>query len=144
VVPVVEGEIDETDLDERIEEVRNFEKELVDDGTAIVKCYLHISYDEQRQRFLRRLRRHDKRWKFNTDDLETRRKWDEYQVAYANAIAATDTEDAPWYIIPADHKWYRNWAIAHLLISALRAMDVSYPQPDLDLRALRAQLEPPG
>jgi PPK2 family polyphosphate:nucleotide phosphotransferase len=144
VVPVVEGEIDENQLENRIGEVRDFEQELVDGGTVIVKCYLHLSYDEQRERFLRRLRREDKRWKFNPSDMEARRQWDDYQAAYANAIAATDTDDAPWYIIPADHKWYRNWAIARLLISTMRSMGVGYPQPDLDLDSLRSELAPPG
>lgn len=144
VVPVVGGQIEEKELDDRIAEVREFEQELVEGGTSVVKCYLHISYDEQRERFLRRLRREDKRWKFNPQDIETRRLWDEYQAAYANAIAATDSDDAPWYIIPADHKWYRNWAIAHLLMATWQSMDLSYPQPDLDYDSLRLELRPPG
>ena len=144
VVPVVEGEIDEEQLESRVTDVREFEEDLVKNGTLLVKCYLHVSYDEQRYRFLRRLRRDDKRWKFNEKDLDTRSKWDAYQAAYGRALAATDSDEAPWYVIPADHKWYRNWAIANLLIETLQGMNLSYPQPDLDLDVLRDRLEPPG
>ena len=124
--------------------LRSSKRSLVTGGTMLVKCYLHLSYDEQRDRFLRRLRRDDKRWKFNEKDLETRSKWDAYQAAYGNALAATDTDESPWYVIPADNKWYRNWAIANLLIETWKGMNLAYPQPDLDLDALRDRLEPPG
>ena len=110
-----------------MDEINAFEQELVEGGTTILKCMLHISYDEQRERFLRRLRRDDKRWKFNPSDIETRRLWDEYQAAYGQVIGATCSEHAPWYIIPADHKWYRNWAIAKLLIETFESMGLSYP-----------------
>lgn len=141
VVPAVDG--DDVDLDERVREIREFEDELSSD-TVVVKCFLHISYDEQRRRFLRRLRRDDKRWKFDPADLESRRHWGEEQVAYGDVIAATSTDRAPWYIVPADNKWYRNWAIARILVETFHSMDLDYPQPDLDVEALRASLQPPN
>ncbi len=143
LVPVVEGELIGDDLQERYDEINAFEQELTDEGTTVVKCLLHISYDEQRERFLRRLRRDDKRWKFSESDLDDRQKWSDYQAAYGAAVAATTTDSAPWYIIPSDHKWYRNWAIAHLLLAVLGDMGASYPQPDFDLDDLRRRLEAP-
>ena len=144
IVPLVDGELDEDEWQGRIDEINAFEKKLVDGGTTVVKCMLHISYDEQRYRFLRRLRRDDKRWKFSEADLETRRQWNEYLSAYGRAIGATSTDHAPWYIIPADHKWYRNWIIAHLVIGTLQDMAPAYPMPELDLETLRERLEPPN
>ena len=144
LVPAALDELDEEVLKSRLAEINEFEKELVDHGTILLKCMLHISYDEQRERFLRRLRRDDKRWKFAVSDIETRRRWDDYQAAYSTALGATSTEHAPWYIIPADHKWYRNWAIAQLIVETLGALNLSYPQPEFDLEELRTMLEPPG
>ena len=144
LVPAALDQLTPDELSGRLDEIRDFEQELIDDGTILVKCMLHISYDEQRERFLRRLRRDDKRWKFDPSDIDTRRRWDEFQSAYSQVLAATSTEEAPWYVIPADHKWYRNWAIAHLLIERLRALNLSYPQPEFNLAELRSQLEPPN
>ena len=142
--PAVFDSAGEVDLDTRIDEINEFESEIADAGTTIVKCMLHLSFDEQRERFLRRLRRDDKRWKFDESDLETRRHWDALQAAYGDVIARTTNNTAPWYIIPADHKWYRNWAIAKLLLATFDSMGASYPQPDFDLDDLRSQLEPPN
>ncbi len=144
LVPAVHNEMTDDELAERLDEINAFEQELIDGGTILVKCLLHISYDEQRERFLRRLRRDDKRWKFAASDIASRQKWDEFQAAYGQILTATSTEAAPWYIIPADHKWYRNWAIAHLLVETLKSLNLSYPQPDFDLADLRARLEPPN
>ncbi len=144
LVPMATGATTEDELDQRIEDINEFEERLSSDGTTIVKCLLHLSYDEQRQRFLRRLDRPDKRWKFNVSDLDTRARWDDYQRAYGRVVAETNTEAAPWYIIPADHKWYRNWAIATLLAETWRDWNLAYPQIDLDLAELRSRLESPG
>lgn len=144
IVPATLETEDEDTIAERIDEINEFEAEIAEAGTTIVKCMLHISFDEQRERFLRRLRRDDKRWKFSESDLETRRHWNAYQTAYGNAIARTTNDTAPWYIIPADHKWYRNWAIAKLLLATFDSMGASYPQPDFDLDDLRSRLEPPN
>jgi len=144
LVPMALCTEDDETIDRRIEEINEFEAELVESGTTIVKCMLNISFDEQRERFLRRLRRDDKRWKFSESDLETRRHWNAFQTAYGNTIARTTTDVAPWYIIPADHKWYRNWVIAKLLLATFDMMGATYPQPDFDLDDLRARLAPPN
>ncbi len=141
IVPMAEGSEDRDEIDSRFDDILSFEEELTESGVTVVKCLLNLSYDEQRERFLRRLRRHDKRWKFNEDDIDTRRKWDAYRQAYGEMVARTTTDEAPWYVIPADHKWYRNWAIATILVETFEDMDLDYPQPDLDLEALREALD---
>ena len=113
----------------RYDDITAFESLLVQGGTTIVKCCLLISRDEQRRRFEERLKDPQKRWKFQRGDLEDRGLWTEYQKAYSEAIERTSTEDAPWYIIPSDHKWFRNWAVSRLLIETLTGMDPKYPQP---------------
>lgn len=144
LVPGALASLPREHIDERVEEISAFESQLVENGTTLVKCLLHISFDEQRERFLRRLRRDDKRWKFSESDLETRRKWDDYQAAYGDAVARTTADHSPWFVIPADHKWYRNWAIAQLLIGTFDDMAPEYPQPALDVESLRARLESPN
>jgi PPK2 family polyphosphate:nucleotide phosphotransferase len=118
----------------RYELIRDFEHELsLEGGIRVVKFFLHISKDEQANRFRRRLERPDKRWKFSRADLEERAHWDEYRVAFNDAIAATSTDQAPWYVIPADHKWYRNWCVLTTLVEILEEMDPQYPEPSDDL-----------
>jgi polyphosphate kinase 2 (PPK2 family) len=102
---------------------------LAEGGTRIVKCCLLISKDEQRKRFEERLKQPQKRWKFQRGDLEDRALWKEYQTAFSEAIERTSTKIAPWYIIPSDHKWYRNWVVSRLLIETLADMDPKYPKP---------------
>lgn len=144
IVPaVVERDTDDV-IDRRVATIREFEDRLVSEGTVPVKCFLHISYDEQRERLLRRLRRPDKRWKFSDADLETRRRWPEFTAACGAVIGRTSTDAAPWYVVPADHKWYRNWAVAHLLLDHLRSLHDQHPRPDLDLDDLRRRLAPPN
>ena len=113
----------------RFELINGFESQLAQGGTTVIKLFLHISRTEQRKRLEARLRDPDKRWKFALSDLEDRARWDEYQVAYEEAIARTSTRHAPWFVIPADHKWYRNWAVSQILIATLEAMDPRYPEP---------------
>ncbi len=144
LIPLAHHSADAGEIDRMAKEIMAFEEGLVESGTVIVKCLLNISYDEQRRRFLRRLRRPDKRWKFAESDIETRRMWDEFQNAYGEMVTRTNWDIAPWYVVPADNKWYRNWAIATLLVEQLRSLNLAYPQPDLDLDALREMLEPPG
>lgn len=117
----------------RFDRIRAFEEGLVADGTTIVKCYLHISRDEQKERFQARLDEPHKRWKFSQADLDVRSKWDDYRVAYEEAITRTSTADAPWYVIPADRKWYRNWAVLNILVAALEEMDPQFPEPEAGL-----------
>ncbi len=101
----------------------------------MVKLFLHISKDEQAERFRARLEDPTKCWKFRVGDLDDRAKWDDYRQAFEEAIARTSTDDAPWYVIPADHKWYRNWAVSRIVIETLEAMDPQYPLCD-DLKGV--------
>jgi PPK2 family polyphosphate:nucleotide phosphotransferase len=107
--------------------INNFEESLAHGGTTVVKFFLHISKEEQRKRFQERLARPEKRWKFRVGDLEDRELWDEYRRAYEDAISETSTPTAPWYVIPADRKWYRNWAVSTVVLDILEKMDPQYP-----------------
>jgi PPK2 family polyphosphate:nucleotide phosphotransferase len=109
------------------EHIRNFEQLLADTGTTIVKLMLHISSDEQRDRLQSRVDHAHKRWKFNPADLAERARWDDYQAAFGDALRETSTKAAPWYCVPADHKWYRNWAVLRILIETLEEMDPQWP-----------------
>ena len=124
----------------RYEEIVEWERGVAESGTAIVKCYLHLSHDEQRERLLARLRDPDKHWKFNEADLQERGRWPEYQAAYEDAIAQCHSDEAPWYIVPADRKWYRNWAVERLVVETLEEIDPQFPRPPLDVPALIARL----
>ncbi|MEV4316975.1 polyphosphate kinase 2 family protein [Actinocrispum sp. NPDC049592] len=125
----------------RYEAIEAFEQELVANGTAIIKCFLHITPEEQRKRLIARLERPEKHWKYNPADLDARAHWDAYQTAYAEALARTSTDLAPWYVIPSDHKWYRNWAVSELLLETLHEMNPSYPTPDFDVEAELARVK---
>jgi PPK2 family polyphosphate:nucleotide phosphotransferase len=113
----------------RYDLINGFEALLAHSGTTVVKFVLHISKEEQRRRLQKRLTDPRKRWKFDRDDLEKRAQWDEYQKAYDEALRGTSTATAPWYVIPADHKWYRNWAVTTVLLETLRELDPRYPEP---------------
>ena len=126
----------------RYDEINRFEHEVTAAGTTIVKICLHISFDEQRKRLLARLLDPTKRWKFNPKDLEERERWSDYQVAYDAALFRCSTAESPWYVIPANKKWYRNWAITRILIETLEEMDPRYPETDLDIAGLAQQLAP--
>jgi PPK2 family polyphosphate:nucleotide phosphotransferase len=128
----------------RFDRIVSFEQQTTDAATTIVKVFLHISYDEQRERLLARLEDPDKHWKFNEQDIEQRAHWAAYQAAYEEAIGQTHTAHAPWYIVPADKKWYRNWAVARLLNETFGEMDPRYPRPELDVEALKERLAPPN
>ena len=131
------------EIERRYDAINRFERQVVASGTTVVKCWLHISYDEQRERLLARLDDKDKRWKFNERDLDERARWHDYLAAYETAIARCSTDDAPWYVVPADRKWYRNWAVSRLLVEHLDELDLAYPRPDLDVAALRKRLAAP-
>ncbi len=120
----------------RYRHIVEFERMLVDEGTTIVKCFLHISRHEQAEVFRERLADPAKRWKFRAADLDVRAQWDDYQHAYAEAIEATSSEHAPWHVIPADRNWVRNLAVAELLRHTLRGMDPRYPEPEEGLASL--------
>ena len=127
----------------RYEQINEWEAKVAGSGTTIVKCFLHISYDEQRERLLARLDDPEKHWKFNEGDIDERARWDDYQAAYEDAIAKCSTDVAPWFVVPADRKGYRNWAVANLLAETLEDVDPRYPRPELDVPRLRARLTPP-
>ncbi|HEU5270727.1 MAG TPA: PPK2 family polyphosphate kinase [Jatrophihabitans sp.] len=141
--PRVHGVIDEPAWQRRIAEINAFEAELAEAGTVIVKCFLHIGYAEQRQRLLDRLADPTKQWKFNPADLAERARWSEYQACYADVLEHTDTAAAPWYVVPSERKWYRNWAVGQLLADALAELRLSYPGPGYDVAEMRARLQPP-
>src|SRR3954469_3735564 len=119
----------------RYDSINDFERMLARERTVIVKFFLHISKDAQLERFRERLEREDKHYKFSANDVRERRNWDAYQAAYEDALNCTSTEWAPWYVIPSDHKWYRNFVVARIVEATLRAMKPCWPQPDEDLEA---------
>lgn len=125
----------------RYRHIEEFERILVENGTRVLKCCLHLSREEQRQRLLARVQNPKKRWKFNEGDLEERALWGDYQEAYEDALTRTSSEHAPWYVIPADHKWYRNWAIATLVLGTLEDMAPEIPEPALEVDRLEARLK---
>jgi PPK2 family polyphosphate:nucleotide phosphotransferase len=136
----VDGLVPEPVWRERYRTIRDFEAELSAQGTTVVKCMLHISPKEQAERLLARLDEEDKLWKYNPGDLDARAKWPAYQQAYTDALRETDTDVAPWYVIPADRKWYRDWAIASILVETLQEMDPRYPVTDVDVDVERARI----
>jgi PPK2 family polyphosphate:nucleotide phosphotransferase len=117
----------------RYEHINEFEKLLADEGTLIMKFFLHISKEEQRARLQARLEDKSKHWKFNIDDLAERERWDDYMDAYQDALQKCSSEHAPWYVIPADYKWFRNWAVADIIVRSLRTLDMKYPPAPKDL-----------
>ncbi|GIW27023.1 MAG: hypothetical protein KatS3mg070_0386 [Meiothermus sp.] len=120
----------------RYHHIREFERMLVEEGTTILKFFLHISKDEQRKRLQERLDNPEKRWKFRKGDLEDRKLWDAYQEAFEVAIRETSTEYAPWYVIPANKNWYRNWLVSRILVETLEGLGMQYPQPETGLEKI--------
>jgi PPK2 family polyphosphate:nucleotide phosphotransferase len=114
----------------RYPHIRAFEQLLVDEGTAVVKVFLHVSRQEQRRRLQERIDDPAKRWKFRAGDLDDRRRWDDFMAAYEEAIRETSTDWAPWHVVPADHNWARNLAVAHVLVDALERLDPRFPPAD--------------
>jgi PPK2 family polyphosphate:nucleotide phosphotransferase len=125
----VHGWIDKAECERRYRHINEFERTLAETGTTIIKCFLHISKDEQKVRLEERLADKTKNWKFNPGDLKERDRWDDYMKAYSNAISATSTEWAPWYVIPANSKTNRNLLILRLLIARLRSLELKHPDP---------------
>ena len=113
----------------RYEQINAFENILAEAGTVILKFYLHISKEEQTQRMKDRLADKNKNWKFNPGDLEDRQYWDDYMAAYQDALERCSTEHAPWFIVPADRKWFRNWVISDTILRTLKKLDLKYPKP---------------
>lgn len=132
----------------RYESIRNFEKHLIANGTIVLKFFLHVSKEEQKKRFLDRIEDPSKNWKFSVGDLKERALWDKYMKAYEEAIQETATEDAPWYVIPADKKWYARLAISQVIEETLEGLNLKYPvlpKEELDqLEAIKQQLNSEG
>jgi len=130
---------------QRYAEIRAFEQTLVDSGTSVLKFYLHVSREEQKVRLLERLTQPEKRWKFNERDLEERKLWDQYEEATNDVLSATSSKSTPWYIIPADDKWYARAAVADIIASHLESLDLEYPrvspEDEEKFAALAKQLE---
>ncbi len=125
----VHGYVPEAVWSKRYDQINAFERHLTDNGTTIVKFFLSISKDEQRQRFQARYDDPTKRWKFSLGDLEERKRWDDYQAAFDDVLSKTSTAWAPWYVIPADRKWFRDVAVSTILADILDELDPAYPEP---------------
>ncbi len=116
--------------DERFEDIRQFEKHMTRSGTVIRKFFLHVSKEEQKRRFMARLEEPEKNWKFSASDIRERKHWNDYQDAYEDTIRNTATEDAPWYVVPADHKWFTHLVISAVIVDTLEELNPSYPKMD--------------
>ena len=124
----------------RYDRINRFEAELAASGTVIVKFFLHISPKVQQERLVARLDDPGKHWKFDPSDIAARAKWGDYQQAYTDVLERCNPDIAPWYVIPADHKWYRNWAVAQILLETLRSMNITWPAVDFDVDEQRHKL----
>jgi PPK2 family polyphosphate:nucleotide phosphotransferase len=131
-------------IERRYDEINRFEKELAESECEVVKVMLHISFEEQRERLLARIADPSKHWKYNPGDVDERMLWPEYQRAYEIALERCNTGWAPWHVVPADRKWYRNWAVAHLLAERLEAMGLEWPRTTFDPEVERGRLEATG
>ncbi|MCW5889471.1 MAG: polyphosphate kinase 2 family protein [bacterium] len=125
--------------EQRYDSIREYERHLARNGTTIVKFFLHISKDEQKRRFLERLDDPDKQWKFSVGDITERGYWDDYQRAYELALSATSTKHAPWYVVPADHKWIARAVVADVLATAIGDLDLAAPRPDKEQKKRLAE-----
>jgi PPK2 family polyphosphate:nucleotide phosphotransferase len=138
LVPRVERLLSAAEIKSRYREINAFERELADSGVEVIKCFLHISPEVQKERLLARLDDPRKHWKYNPADIDVRSKWSRYQDAYTQALK--NCKDTPWYAIPGDRKWYRNWAVSRLLLETMREMDPKFPPPAYDIEAEKARL----
>ena len=137
----VRGFVPEETWRARYDEINAWEAGLNERGVTVIKFMLHISKDEQKQRLLERLADPTKHWKYNPGDIDERALWDDYQAAYADALTKCSTEGSPWYVVPANHKWHRDWILSNVLVETLRAMNLSYPAGDFDVAAEVARVE---
>jgi PPK2 family polyphosphate:nucleotide phosphotransferase len=128
--------VDKSRWERRYGHIVEFERMLAEEGTTIVKFFLHISKDEQRKRLQNRLDNPEKQWKFSLGDLDERKFWDEYQLAYEDVLSKTSTEQAPWYVVPANRKWYRDLVVGTVLVNTLESMELRWPEPEADLNGV--------
>ncbi len=122
---------------QRYDHINRFEQLLTDSSVVVAKFFLYVSKDEQRRRFEERLRDPTKQWKLSPSDFEDRKHWDDYVTAYAEALTRCSTPDAPWFIVPADKKWFRNFAVSHILVETLEALDMRFPKPTFDVSRIK-------
>jgi PPK2 family polyphosphate:nucleotide phosphotransferase len=144
LVPRVQKLLRAAEWEKRYTEIAVFERELVDSGTTVVKVFLHISPEEQLRRLKARLVNPAKWWKYDPADLDARAQWADYQAAYRDVMLKTSTEVAPWFIVPADRKWYRNWVVANLIAETLDEMGPRHPAPGFDPGTELSKLERVG
>ncbi len=137
----VRGFVPEDTWRARYDEINGWEAGLNERGVTVIKFMLHISRDEQKQRLLERLADPTKHWKYNPGDVDERGLWDDYQAAYSDALTRCSTDGSPWYVVPANHKWHRDWILSNVLVETLRAMNLSYPPGDFDVDAEVARVE---
>jgi len=130
----------ETTIEKRYGEINRFEQELARRKITVIKLCLHITYDEQRRRLIERLQDPDKHWKFSANDIKERAFWDDYTAAYDLAVTRCNLKASPWYVIPANNKWYRDWAVAKILIETMDQMNPQVPHPKLDVAGLLKRL----
>ena len=136
----VEQMVPVSEWNKRYDEINAFERKVAEAGTTIVKCFLHVSFDEQKERLAARLQSPDKYWKYNPGDIDARKKWRAYQQAYADALERCNTDVAPWFVIPSDRKWYRNWAVAQLLKEHMVGLDLTWPEATFDVAAEKTRV----
>jgi PPK2 family polyphosphate:nucleotide phosphotransferase len=136
----VRGLVGPAVVERRLREIVRFERQLADDGVALVKVFLHLSPWEQKERLLARLDDSAKQWKFDPGDVDDRALWSAYQRAYESVLERTDTDATPWYVVPSDRKWYRNWAVGRLLLETLADLDPRLPGPSYDVAEQRDRL----
>ena len=132
--------VPQSEWETRYDRINAWEAGLAEQGVVLLKVMLHISPDEQRERLLARLDDPTKHWKVDPGDIDERAHWHAYATAYEAVLERCSTDQAPWYVVPADRKWYRNWALSHLLLETLRELDLQWPRPELDLDGVRAAL----
>ncbi|AXH36876.1 polyphosphate kinase 2 family protein [Humibacter sp. BT305] len=140
LVPAVQHTLDQSALEARYEDINAFEQELVDSGVTLVKVFLHLGKEEQLARLLSRLDRPEKHWKFTEADVRSRGDWAALQRAYSDALTATNTDAAPWFVVPADRKWYSSLAVQQLLLERMRPLDLTWPPADYDVDEQRRLL----
>lgn len=132
--------VPQAEWEQRFDEINRFEREVVDAGTTIVKVAMFVSLEEQKRRLAERLERPDKYWKYDPSDIDDRARWPEYQQAYQDVLDRTDTDHAPWYVVPADRKWFARLAITELLVDALTGLKLTWPAPHFDIETEKARL----
>jgi polyphosphate kinase 2 (PPK2 family) len=139
LVPWAQRQISAEDFRRRCHQINNFESHLLENGVSILKFFLHISKAEQKRRLEERLNNPDKNWKFEAGDLAERELWNRYQEAYQLVLEHCSTDHAPWFVVPADCKWYRDWATAEIVRRELCGMTPRFPQPNADIGGLQVK-----